>query len=168
MFDPVDLARESVYLHVSGRAAPVVPANTPAEFLRPAGAFVSLKMGGRLRGCIGTFLPTKETLAQEIIQNAVGSATRDRRFAPVTLAELDDVVFSVDILSPPESVSGVRELDCKKYGVIVRAGSRRGLLLPDIEGIESVEEQVSIAKKKAGIGVDQAVELARFWVTRYK
>ena len=121
-----------------------------------------------LRGCIGTIEPVQESLAREVVRNAIDSATRDPRFLPVEPQELDELSYSVDVLSPPEPVSGPEELDHKRYGLIVRSGPRRGLLLPDIEGVSSVEEQIAIAKVKAGILPDEPVELFRFTVRRFR
>ncbi|HIP92341.1 MAG TPA: AmmeMemoRadiSam system protein A [Thermotoga sp.] len=138
-------------------------------FERRAGVFVTLhKSDGSLRGCIGTFLPTKENLALEIRDNAIAAATQDPRFPPVTPDELDDIVVHVDVLSEPVPVKDISELDPKKYGVIVAKGWRRGLLLPDMEGVETVEEQLRIAKLKAGILGDEPVEIYKFTVERYK
>ncbi len=121
-------------------------------FKRRAGTFVSLhKSDGSLRGCIGTFLPTQPNLALEIRENAIAAATRDPRFEPVRPEELDEIEVSVDILSEPIPVKSMDELDPKKYGIIVVSGNRRGLLLPDIEGVNTVEEQIRIACLKAGI-----------------
>lgn len=133
-----------------------------------AGAFVSLKKRGELRGCIGTYLPVRESLAQEIVDNAISAATRDPRFPPVREDELDDLDISVDVLSEPEPVPDESFLDPKKYGVIVRRGSRLGLLLPDLEGVETVEEQLRIARAKAGINPDEPVEIFRFTVERHR
>lgn len=132
-----------------------------------AGAFVSLKKYGDLRGCIGTIEPARDFLAMEIIENAISASTRDPRFHPVAEEELLELKVSVDILSPPQRVSDMHELDIRRYGLIVTCGTRRGLLLPDIEGITSVEEQVIVARKKGGIGEVEAVELYRFEVERY-
>lgn len=121
-----------------------------------------------MRGCIGTFAPTTPNVAQEIIRNAVCAASQDPRFAPVTPEELPEIEYSVDILSPPEPVSESGALNCKRYGVIVTCGRRRGLLLPDLEGVDTVADQLSIARRKAGIGQDEAVEIECFEVKRYK
>lgn len=134
---------------------------------RRAGAFVSLKKQGELRGCIGTIEPVRDTLAVEIIENAISAASKDPRFRPVEEDELAVLRVSVDILSAPERVAGPGDLDVRRYGVIVRAGGKRGLLLPDIEGIASVDEQLSVARKKGGIGESEHVELYRFVVERY-
>lgn len=148
---------------------------TPSESLfegfpglrRRAGAFVSLKKQGELRGCIGTIEPLRENLAAEIVENAISAASKDPRFPPVEEDELAVLRVSVDILSAPERVAGPGDLDVRRYGVIVRAGGKRGLLLPDIEGIASVEAQLSVARKKGGIGESEHVELYRFVVERY-
>ncbi len=134
---------------------------------RRAGAFVCLKARGQLRGCIGTTEPTRETLAMEIIENAVAAATRDPRFAPVSLEELYELAVTVDVLSEPEPVPDDAHLDHLRYGVIVRAGARHGVLLPDIEQIDSVQDQLATARQKAGIAHDEPVELFRFEVARY-
>ena len=132
-----------------------------------AGTFVSLKKQGELRGCIGTIEPMRENLAVEIVENAISAAAKDPRFRPVEEDELPDLTVSVDVLSPPERVAGPGDLDVRRYGVIVRSGSKRGLLLPDIEGIASVDEQISVARKKGGIGELEPVEFYRFVVERY-
>ncbi|MGQ9856360.1 MAG: AmmeMemoRadiSam system protein A [Fervidobacterium sp.] len=137
-------------------------------FKRKAGAFVTLhNLDGSLRGCIGTFSPTRENLAYEIRDNAIAAATQDPRFPPVQPNELGNIVVNVDVLSPYEPVKSIEELDPKKYGIIVQKGWRRGLLLPDIEGVDTVEEQIRIAKLKAGI-YDDDFEIFRFTVERYK
>lgn len=134
-----------------------------------AGAFVSIHEDGELRGCIGTIGPTRDTLAEEIISNAIAASTRDPRFPAIRERELDRLVISVDILGEAEPVAGEAELDVKRYGVIVEKGYRRGLLLPDLEGVDSVEEQVAIAKRKAGIREDEiGVRLYRFEVIRHE
>ncbi|MEW5746901.1 MAG: AmmeMemoRadiSam system protein A [Nitrospirota bacterium] len=136
---------------------------------RRAGVFVCLKRHGELRGCIGTFLPTTENVCNEIVKNAIAAATEDPRFPPVQRRELDSLEYSVDILTEPERVSGLSQLDPGRYGVIVVKGARKGLLLPDLEGVDTVEEQLRIAKMKAGIAPsDDDVELFRFAVERYK
>jgi AmmeMemoRadiSam system protein A len=132
-----------------------------------AGAFVSLHEHGELRGCIGTIGPTESCIAREIIQNAISAATRDPRFPPVTPDELEDLEISVDILGEPEPIVSESELDVKKYGVIVRSGYRCGLLLPNLEGVTSVKQQISIAKQKAGICPRQKYSMERFEVVRH-
>src|SRR5207245_3971878 len=130
------------------------------------GACVSRKRRGELPRCIGTIAPSHESLAVEIIEDAISAATKDPRFRSVEEEELPQLVVSVDILSTPERVAGPEDLDVQRYGLIVKAGTRRGLLLPDIEGIASVDEQMGVARKKGGIGEQEPVELYRFMVDR--
>ncbi|HEY5506755.1 MAG TPA: AmmeMemoRadiSam system protein A, partial [Coriobacteriia bacterium] len=131
------------------------------------GAFVSLHTPAGLRGCIGTIGPTQTTLAAEIVHNAVQAASQDPRFPPVRTEELGDLEISVDVLEEPESVSSLTELDPKVYGVITTCGWRRGLLLPDLEGVDTCEEQIAIAMSKAGIRSDETISLEKFRVVRY-
>ena len=142
----------------------------PEEMLsKQAGVFVSIHEWGELRGCIGTIAPTANCIAEEIIQNGISASTRDPRFPAIEEYELDQLEISVDVLSEAEPVSSLEELDVKRYGVIVTKGFRRGLLLPNLEGVDSVEDQVAIAKQKAGIRVDDRdVELERFEVIRHE
>jgi AmmeMemoRadiSam system protein A len=142
--------------------------NWPAELSdRQAGAFVTLHIGEHLRGCIGTISPTRPTLAEEIIRNAVQAATRDPRFSAVRADELDQLSYSVDVLGEPEPVSDPALLDPRTYGVIVSSGFARGLLLPDLEGVDTVDQQLSIALRKAGIPADAPFEIRRFRVERH-
>ena len=141
----------------------------PPEMLhQQAGAFVSIHEHGRLRGCIGTIAPVTESLAQEIIDNAVSAATRDPRFNPITPDELEWLEISVDVLGEPEEISSRDELDVKRYGVIVTSGSRRGLLLPDLDGVDTVDQQVDIAMRKGGISPRDMYRLERFEVIRHE
>jgi hypothetical protein len=162
----VRLAKETVESYVRERRLPRPKELTP-EMKERAGVFVSIKMHGELRGCIGTFEPATTNVAEEIVNNAVSSATRDPRFLPVTTAELPHLRYSVDILTPPEPVAGPDQLDPKRYGVIVQSGGRKGLLLPDLEGVNTVEEQIDICRRKAGIPPHEPVKLYRFEVRRY-
>ena len=163
----VRLAKDAVEAFVRlGRV--IDPIDVPPDLQWPAGAFVSIKRGRMLRGCVGTVEPAQDSLAREVVHNAIDSATRDPRFLPVEPQELDELSYSVDVLSPPEPVSGPEELDHKRYGLVVRCGLRRGLLLPDIEGVSSVAEQIAIAKAKAGIQPDEPVEMFRFTVERFR
>ena len=163
----VRLAKETVEGCV-GKGSIPKPAELTPEMKGKAGVFVSLKKHGELRGCIGTFEPTKANIAEETITNAISSATRDPRFPPVTPQELGELEYSVDVLSPPEPVESRDQLDPRRYGVIVERGWQRGLLLPDLEGVDSVEQQVEICRLKAGIAPDEAVKLYRFEVRRYR
>ena len=112
--------------------------------------------------------PTQESIAAEVAANAVSAGTRDPRFYPVQEEELEDLEYSVDVLLPPEPAGSPADLDPKKYGVIVKSGRRQGLLLPNLEGIDTAEEQVAIARQKAGITPHEPVDLERFEVIRYK
>jgi len=168
--DPwVKLARLSLETYVkTGRRLERLPEGLPAGMTdRSAGAFVSLHAHGQLRGCIGTTGPTTESVAWEIVQNAVSACSRDPRFIPVSAEELDGLEYSVDVLGKTEPVSSPAELDVKKYGVIVSCGGRRGLLLPDLEGVDTVERQIDIARQKGGIGPGEKYALERFEVVRH-
>ncbi len=145
------------------------PENLPAEMLsRKASTFVTLHKFGQLRGCIGTISPIRRSIAEEIIHNAISSGTADPRFPAVKINELADLTISVDVLAEPEPIQSSDQLDIKRYGVIVSSGFRRGLLLPNLDGISSVAEQVAIARRKAGISADEPVQLERFEVVRYE
>ena len=167
--DPyVRLAWETVESWVLDRKTPGVPDWATAEMKQNrAGVFVSIHKDGKLRGCIGTFLPTRECIAKEIISNAVSASTRDPRFDPIGPEELKWLEINVDVLSTPEPIGGKEELDVKRYGVIVSSGSRRGLLLPDLDGVDTVDEQVDIARRKAGIREQDPITLERFEVVRH-
>ena len=165
----VKLARQTLETYIRQRRYIDVPGNAPEELTnKKSGVFVSLKKDGRLRGCIGTISPTKSSIAKEIITNAVSAGTGDPRFDPVREEELDDLVYSVDVLGEPEDIKSKDELDVVKYGVIVSKGSRRGLLLPNLEGVDTVEKQIEIALQKAGIAADANYEMQRFEVVRHK
>ena len=166
----VQLARQTIEAYVREKRVISPPETLASEMQERAGTFVSLHDHlGRLRGCIGTIMPTRENVAQEVIHNAISAATRDPRFPPLAPAELDGLEVKVDVLTTPEPVSGPEALDPKEYGVIVEdmQGWRRGLLLPDLEGVDTVEYQVDIARRKAGIGPNEAVKLLRFRVIRH-
>ena len=166
--DPiVKLAKEAVESYISQRRI-IKPVELTPEMKERAGVFVSIKKHGELRGCIGTFEPTRANVAEEVVANAISSATRDPRFLQVTAAELDDLQYSVDILTRPEPVKSVKELDPKKYGVIVESGFRRGLLLPDLKGVDTADEQIMICRAKAGISDNEPVKLYRFQVRRHR
>lgn len=162
----VRLARGVVESYIGQGKIPRLEELTP-EMKERAGVFVSIKKFGELRGCIGTFEPTRINVAEEVIANAISSATRDPRFPPVNTAELPYLSYSVDVLTKPELVKDLSQLDPKRYGVIVESGWRRGLLLPDLEGVNTVEEQISICRQKAGILPHEPIKLYRFEVRRY-
>ncbi|MFC1912879.1 AmmeMemoRadiSam system protein B [Chloroflexota bacterium] len=163
----VRLAKETAETFVKEGKTPQ-PAELASEMKERAGVFVSIHKRGALRGCIGTFEPTQENIAQEIIANAVSSATRDPRFPPIAPNELKDLDYSVDVLTSPEPIESQDQLDPKKYGVIVEAGFKRGLLLPDLEEVDTVDYQIDICRQKAGIAPNEPVKLYRFKVRRHK
>lgn len=164
----VSFARQVIESYVRDGELPSLD-DAPEELRgRKAGVFVSLKKRGDLRGCIGTIEPVTDSIAEEILNNAVSSATADTRFTQVTADELADLEYSVDVLEEPEDIDDINRLDPKVYGVIVRSRGRSGLLLPDLEGVDSAEDQVRIAMMKAGIRSGEPVALQRFKVTRYR
>ena len=167
---PPELARMSVEAYVrSGET--LEPPDKPQGILAGrAGTFVTLRThDGELRGCIGTVEPVCETIAEEIIQNALSSALRDPRFPPVEPQELNGLIYGVDVLSPPESARGLEDLDPSQYGIIIETidGEQRGLLLPRIEGIETCEDQWLAVHRKAGIKPGTPIKVERFTVTRF-
>ena len=164
----VQLAINAVEAYIKDRKRIPPPEELTPEMQEKAGVFVCLKKDGELRGCIGTFMPLTENVAEEVIRNAVSAATEDPRFECVDCDDLEGLDYSVDVLSRPEPVKGLSELDAKKYGVIVQSGHRRGLLLPDLEGVDSVGDQIAIAKRKAGIEPWEPVNILRFEVKRYE
>ena len=166
------LARMSLEHRLSHGKSMDLSANNmvlPAEMLsKKAGVFVSLHKNGELRGCIGTTSPTTNSVAEEIIQNAVSAGLKDNRFPGVTVEELPLITYKVDVLDAPEEIDSPELLDVYNYGVIVESGSKRGLLLPNLDGIDTVQEQIDIAKRKAGISPHEHVKLMRFKVTRHE
>ena len=165
---PVTLARNSLQYYLSHHKVMPVPLEIPEKVQGKAGVFVSLKKDGQLKGCIGTFVPTQETIAAEIIHNAISAGTKDPRFPAVKASELPEMDISVDVLNSPEQVDETTQLDPKVYGIIIRCEQRSGLLLPDLEGVDTVDQQIAIAMQKAGIQPGEEVEMFRFTVTRYK
>ncbi|MDR3333125.1 MAG: AmmeMemoRadiSam system protein A [Synergistaceae bacterium] len=166
------LARETVRRRLAGETpvrGGIEIADGPDIWGVRRACFVSIKTKrGDLRGCIGTIEPVQPTIDLEIISNAISSSTRDPRFPPMTSGELLGVVFSVDVLSEPERISSLDQLDPKRWGVIVSRGMRRGVLLPDLDGVDSVNLQIDIASQKAGIRGTDGVSIDRFSVKRYK
>jgi AmmeMemoRadiSam system protein A len=163
----VQLARKTIETYLKEGKIIDPPAELAPEMKEKAGVFVSLHRNGSLRGCIGTFSPTTENVAQEVIRNAVESSTRDPRFPPMQADELAGLEISVDVLTDPVAAGSVKELDAKKYGVIVKSGQRRGLLLPNLPGVNSAEEQIAICRRKAWINDNDPIELFKFEVRRY-
>ena len=164
----VKLARASAEYFVKNGEVMALPDDMPPELLNiRAGAFVSVHKFGALRGCIGTIAATQDNLALEIIENAVSAVSKDPRFQPVTEDELKYLDINVDVLGEAEPIKSEDELNVKKYGVIVQSGYKRGLLLPDLDGVDTVEQQVSIARRKGGIAPDEKINLFRFEVVRH-
>ena len=181
----VSLAKKTVETFIKEKKIVSLPNDLPREFLeKKAGTFVTIEKNGELRGCIGTYLPTRENIAQEVIYNAIAAATEDWRFGPVEKEELPYLSYTVYILSEPELVKDIKELDPKKYGVIVKtvpispSGDvvfnghfipKTGLLLPDLEGVDTIEKQIFIACQKAGIDPQREKFLIyRFTVEKFK
>ncbi len=167
--DPyVRLARQSLEAYIRDGKKISVPEGLPEEMTKTrAGAFVSIHKHGKLRGCIGTIAPTAENVAQEIIRNAISASTQDPRFDPIEAEELKWLEIHVDVLGKPEKISSIEELDVKRYGVIVSCGHKRGLLLPDLDGVDTPQQQVSIAMQKGGIRERDPYTLERFEVVRH-
>jgi hypothetical protein len=164
----VELAKQTIEEYVRTGKTISPPRDLSPELAARAGVFVSLKKKGNLRGCIGTFEPMAATVAEEVVKNAIAAATQDPRFHAVEKDELAELEYSVDVLSAPEKITNIKDLDPKEYGIIVVQGMRQGLLLPDLAGVDTVEEQLRITKIKAGIWTDENLEIFRFAVTRYR
>lgn len=164
-----DLARRAVEEYiVSGNEVEIDESELPEILKKEAGVFVTLKKNGNLRGCMGTFRPVQKNAAYEIISNAMTAAENDPRFPEVKKEELNEIKISVDILSEPERIRNENKLDPQKYGILVKGGHQTGLLLPDLEGIDTVEKQLRVAKKKAGLKENSKVEIYRFKVSRFE
>lgn len=162
------LAREAVETYCREEEIITPPGDLPVRLLEEeSGVFVTLEKQGDLRGCTGTFQPTRENIALEIIHNSIGSAFRDPRFSPVRTGELDSLAYTVSFLSEPEEISDADKLDPDKYGVIVEKNRRRGLLLPDLDGVDTIEQQLEITRRKAGISSGEDVQLKRFEVEKF-
>jgi len=164
----VELARRAIAAWLGAHRVIEPDDALPPALQARAGVFVSLHDGEILRGCIGTIAPEQDTVAEEIIVNAIRAATQDPRFPTVTVGELDRLDCKVDVLGPPEPVTGPEALDPKCYGAIVACGYRRGLLLPDLDGVDTVTQQLDICRRKAGISPGEPVSLYRFTVTRHR
>ena len=165
----VQLARQTIESYIRDGKKPDIPKGLPDEMMSAkAGVFVSIHKEGRLRGCIGTIAPVYGSIAREIIENAVSASTKDPRFNPIKPDELGALEINVDVLSEAEDIASKEELDVKKYGVIVTKGYNRGLLLPNLDGVDTVDEQVSIALRKAGLSENEkGYSLQRFEVVRH-
>ena len=166
----VALARTTIEAHVRENRTLDPPEQLTPVMQERAGVFVTLHDSqGNLRGCIGTIEPREPNLAQEVIRNAISAATSDPRFLPVRADELDNLMVKVDVLTEPEPIEGRDVLDPRRYGVIVQSARdyRRGLLLPDLEGVDTIDYQIEVARRKAGIGAKEQIKLYRFEVKRY-
>ncbi len=164
----VQLAKETVELYVrEGKIREIREQELTPQLRERAGVFICLKINGILRGCIGSFQPQEATIAHETVRNAISAATCDPRFACVRPEELGTIQYTVDLLTAPEPVRDKRDLDPQRYGLIVQSGSKRGLLLPDLEGVDSVDSQIGIAMQKAGIPEGSPLVMYRFEVKRY-
>ncbi len=164
----VQLAHQTIEEYVRTGKVIDVPGNLPQEMHDGrAGVFVSIKKNGSLRGCIGTIQAVQTSIAEEIIHNAVCASSEDPRFAPITPDELSQLTVSVDVLGEMETIASPVELDVRRYGVVVTKGYKRGLLLPNLDGVDTIAEQIAIAKQKAGIGIMEEAQLQRFEVVRH-
>ncbi len=164
----VSLARESIQYFLSHQQKLPCPDPLSPDLVSRSGAFVSIKKSKQLRGCIGTLEPCEANLALEIIENALKAALHDPRFSPVTQQELQDLTYSIDVVQPLEKVSDLSELNPKIYGLVVRIKSKQGVLLPDLEGVNSPEEQIKICRDKGKIHPDDPIEMYRFKVDRFR
>ena len=165
----VNLAKKTIEKYILNEEIIEVPENASNEItMNKAGVFVSIHKFGELRGCIGTFLPITNSIAQEVIRNAIAASTEDPRFDKIKEDELEYLEINVDVLSKPIKIKSIDELDAKKYGIIVNSGYKRGLLLPDLEGIDTVEKQINIARRKGNIEPDEEITIEKFEVVRHK
>jgi len=164
----VSLAQESIhhYLNYSEKLSCPNPLST--DLNSRSGAFVSIKKLRQLRGCIGTLEPCEPNLAMEIIENALKAALHDPRFSPITTEELQDLTYSIDVVRPLEKVPDASALDPKIYGLVVRSNGKQGVLLPDLDGVDSIEKQIQICRSKGRIADDEAIEMYRFKVERFR
>jgi MEMO1 family protein len=161
------LAREAVERYVRTGLVTERPPDVPGVLGRPSGVFVSLRVAGRLRGCVGTLAPARPDAAREIVACAIAAASTDPRFPPVRPDELAQLRYEVDVVGVVEDVADPADLDPKIFGVLVEGEGRRGVLLPDLEGVDSVDRQIAIARSKAGLAAGAAVRLSRFRVHRF-
>ncbi|TDJ57664.1 MAG: AmmeMemoRadiSam system protein A [Nitrospina sp.] len=164
----VSLARESVGHFLNHHTKLPCPDPLSQDLQARTGAFVSIKKKRQLRGCIGTLEPSEANLAVEIIENALKAALHDPRFSPVSVEELEDLSYSVDVLRPLEKISSASDLDPKVYGLVVRSNGKQGVLLPDLEGVDSIADQIRICRDKGKIADDKPLEMYRFRVDRYR
>ncbi len=164
----VSLAQESIHHYLNQREKLSCPDPLSKDLKSRSGAFVSIKKLKQLRGCIGTLEPCEPNLAMEIIENALKAALHDPRFSPITEEELQDLTYSIDVVRPLEKVSSIEELDPRVFGLVVRSNGKQGVLLPDLEGVNSTEEQIQICRAKGKIHDDEPIEMYRFKVERFR
>jgi len=164
----VSLAQESIHHYLHQREKLSCPNPLSKDLKSRSGAFVSIKKLKQLRGCIGTLEPCEPNLAMEIIENALKAALHDPRFSPVTAEELQDLTYSIDVVRPLEKVSSIEELDPRFFGLVVKSNGKQGVLLPDLEGVNSTEEQIQICRSKGKIPDDEPIEMYRFKVERFR
>lgn len=164
----ISLAQESIHHYLNHHEKLSCPEPLTKDMESRSGAFVSIKKLKQLRGCIGTLEPCEPNLAMEIIENSLKAALHDPRFSPVTAEELQDLTYSIDVIRPLEKISSVEELDPHTYGLVVRSNGKQGVLLPDLEGVDSAEEQIQICRAKGKIPEDDPVEMYRFKVDRFR
>ena len=173
----VSLAKKAIESYIKEGKIIEIPIDTPKEFLeKQAGVFVTIEKNGKLRGCIGTYLPTQRNIAKEVIENAISAATQDYRFQPVQKEELSELSFTVYVLNKPEPIKTIEELNPKKFGIIVKKIptqeefiEKTGLLLPDLEGVDTIEKQIFIACQKAGINpLKEKFLIYKFTVEKYQ
>ena len=164
----VSLAQESILHYLNHHEKLSCPAPLSSDLTSRSGAFVSIKKLKQLRGCIGTLEPCEPNLAMEIIENALKAALHDPRFSPVTPEELQDLTYSIDVVRPLEKIADVSKLDPNVYGLVVKSNDKQGVLLPDLEGVDSTEEQIKICRAKGKIHDDEPIEMYRFKVDRFR
>lgn len=167
----VKLAKETVETYVKTGKIPPLPKNISKKLLtEKAGVFVSIYNGEELRGCIGTFLPTEPNVAEEIIGNAIAAAIRDYRFGPITAKELPKLTYSIYILEEPRQIKSFGELNPKEYGILIKSETgKSGLLLPDLPGIKTVEEQLAAVCHKCGVRLsEEKVIVCKFKAKKHK
>lgn len=147
------LVKQTIESYIKNKTVISVPKNLPDKFYsKKAGVFVTIKNGVKLRGCIGTYLPTKKSIAKEIISNAISVCSLDTRFHAITENELHDLNYEISILNPPQLIKDIKNHNVKKHGIIVKCDDGRcGLLLPGLDGIDSANQQINIACEKGGI-----------------
>lgn len=166
--DVPNLAKKTIEEYILHGRMYEIDEELSEELKREAGVFVTLKKNGDLRGCIGTIRPTQKNIAAEVQKNAISAAEHDPRFPAVSGDELSEINYSVDIIGEMEKVDNKENLNPDKYGIMVKGGHQTGLLLPDLEGIDTIEKQINIARKKAGLNKNDDIEIYRFEVKRYK